>query len=48
VLGIVLAVVGAIGWILVSHHRRSPGADAAAWADACCPACLTLAYAEGR
>ena len=48
VLGIVLAVVGAIGWILVSHHRRSPGADATAWVDACCPACLTLAYAEGH
>lgn len=46
-----LAVVGAIGWLLVRRRRRqSPSssgstADAgfAAWADAACPACLTLA-----
>jgi membrane-associated protein len=46
-----LAVVGAIGWFLVRRRRsRSPSvrgstADAgfAAWSDAACPACLTLA-----
>lgn len=46
-----LAVVGAIGWFLVRRRRSQspsrPGytADAgfAAWSDAACPACLTLA-----
>jgi len=45
-----LAVVGAIGWLVVRRRRQSPSssgstADAgfAAWADAACPACLTMA-----
>jgi membrane protein DedA with SNARE-associated domain len=44
-LGIGVAVIGAIGWLLLSRRRgRGDGAaDALAWTDACCPACLTLA-----
>jgi membrane-associated protein len=46
-----LAVVGAIGWFLLRRRRsRSPSvpgstddAGFAAWSDAACPACLTLA-----
>ncbi len=44
--GLAFAVVGAIGWVLL-RRRRGASPDAAsvvgAWADACCPACLTLA-----
>jgi membrane protein DedA with SNARE-associated domain len=47
-----LAAIGAIGWILVGRRRvgrpSSPLASVAAWADACCPACLTLAAVEAR
>jgi membrane-associated protein len=48
VAGMLLALLGGIGWYAVSRRRRSttpPSAPAAiaAWADACCPACLTLA-----
>ena len=42
---VALALVGAIGWYLIRRRRRdAEGALAAAlsWADACCPACLTL------
>jgi membrane-associated protein len=41
-----LAVVGAIGWLVLSRlrGRRTPALPTvASWADACCPACLTLA-----
>lgn len=45
-----LAVVGAIGWFVLNRLRgrqaTSPLAAAAAWADACCPACLTLAVID--
>jgi membrane-associated protein len=53
--GIALAVLGALGWFAI--HRRRPasagGASDAAgaagilsWADACCPACLALSALE--
>lgn len=54
-LGIGLAGIGAIGWWAIARRRRAttsasapssatrPAATVAAWADACCPACLTLA-----
>jgi membrane-associated protein len=47
--GVVLATLGALGWYLVSRRsgRLQAGVPAAAWADACCPACLSLA-ALGR
>jgi hypothetical protein len=45
--GIVLGVVGAIDWSLVARRRRSGSGTALAWSDACCPACLTLAVAQG-
>ena len=55
VIGIVLAVVGGVGWLLLSRRRRekmaTPGPDAGgftAWEDACCPACLSLAAIEMR
>jgi membrane-associated protein len=53
VAGMLLALLGGIGWYAVSRRRgastAAPSAPAAiaAWADACCPACLTLA-ALGR
>jgi membrane protein DedA with SNARE-associated domain len=37
---IVLAVIGAIGWLLLRRSRR--GATFTAWADAACPACLAV------
>src|SRR5437879_1141280 len=52
VLSLSLAVVGAIGWLLL-RRRRGTGEPAtgvaplASWADACCPACLALALAKG-
>jgi membrane protein DedA with SNARE-associated domain len=41
-----LAVVGAVGWFVLRRRRNAatdPLTVVAAWADACCPACLTLA-----
>ena len=42
-----LAVIGGIGWLVISRLRGrravSPLPAVAAWADACCQACLTLA-----
>jgi membrane protein DedA with SNARE-associated domain len=51
--GVGLAVLGAIGWIVISRRRRGTGPQAPRailgdWADACCPACLTLAVVEAR
>jgi membrane protein DedA with SNARE-associated domain len=46
VAGLAFAVVGGIGWFLLRRRRGStPDAIATvgAWADGCCPACLTLA-----
>lgn len=44
---VVLAIVGVIGWIVLGRLRGRRGGSAlpavASWADACCPACLTLA-----
>ena len=44
-----LALVGALGWLVV-RRRRGAREDVAltfsAWADACCPACLTLALID--
>jgi membrane-associated protein len=56
IVGIALAVVGAIGWWALARRRRAagggaapnPAATLAAWADACCPACLALATLETR
>jgi membrane-associated protein len=46
-----LAVIGAVGWAIVSRRRGraavgSPVATALEWADACCPACLALAVID--
>jgi membrane protein DedA with SNARE-associated domain len=43
-----LAAAGLAGWILVSRRRRATAgtgsvAAVGAWADACCPACLSVA-----
>lgn len=38
---VLLAVVGAVGWLIL--RRRRPAASFTAWADAACPACLALA-----
>lgn len=49
VAGVLLALLGGVGWYAVSRRRgastaaRAAPAAIAAWADACCPACLTLA-----
>jgi membrane protein DedA with SNARE-associated domain len=46
------AILGAIGWVILGRLRGrrtvSPLPSVAAWADACCPACLTLALVEAR
>jgi membrane protein DedA with SNARE-associated domain len=47
-LGVALAAIGAIGWVVIARRRRRGAVSAAAWTDACCPACLTLAVARGR
>jgi membrane-associated protein len=55
VVGLILALLGAIGWLVISRRRggRRDGRSVAdlrtmvAWTDACCPACLTVA-ALGR
>ena len=45
-----LAVVGGIGWLVLKRVRggraESPMSTIAVWADACCPACLTLAAVD--
>jgi membrane protein DedA with SNARE-associated domain len=50
-----LAIVGAVGWFLIRRWRgrRDPGGttplgSVVAWADACCPACLTLGALDAR
>jgi hypothetical protein len=47
-----LAIVGAVGWIALGRIRGrravSPLPAVAAWADACCPACLTLGALDAR
>jgi membrane protein DedA with SNARE-associated domain len=47
-----LAVIGGAGWLLLSRRRGRPSATpievVAAWADACCPACLALGLVETR
>lgn len=47
-----LSAIGAIGWVVLGRLRgrraSSPLPSVAAWADACCPACLTLAVVEAR
>jgi membrane protein DedA with SNARE-associated domain len=49
---VTLAVLGGIGWAVIAwtrgHRTVSPLPSVAAWADACCPACLTLAVVEAR
>jgi membrane protein DedA with SNARE-associated domain len=45
-----LAVIGGFGWLVLGRLRGRRVASAlptvAAWADACCPACLTLAVLD--
>lgn len=51
VIGVGLVVIGAVGWILLRRRRgmsTDTVATVAAWADACCPACLTLAAVDSR
>jgi membrane-associated protein len=55
---VVLAAIGFVGWRVLARRRtagsselRAPGAaaDAASdWSDACCPACLALAWAAPK
>lgn len=39
---IVLAAIGAAGWILIRRRRATGASAAASWSDAACPACLML------
>jgi membrane protein DedA with SNARE-associated domain len=47
-----LAVIGGAGWYLLGRLRgrrtTTPLETVAAWADACCPACLALGLVEAR
>lgn len=46
---VILAIVGAFGWLFIRRRRGTKGEGAlafSAWADACCPACLTLALID--
>ena len=47
---VVLAAIGIVAWMRLWRRRTGPGSPAAlaAWADACCPACLALAGLESR
>jgi membrane protein DedA with SNARE-associated domain len=48
--GVLLALVGVVAWFVISRRRGRTMATApatiAVWADACCPACLSLAILE--
>jgi membrane protein DedA with SNARE-associated domain len=47
---VALALVGGIGWYIIRRRRgevNDPVATAVSWTDACCPACLALAIADG-
>lgn len=54
ILGVGLAVTGGIGWLVLGRRRgQRRGAatvleTAAAWADACCPACLVVGGVEAQ
>ena len=39
---LVLAVIGAVCWMLIRHRRIAGASAAASWTDAACPACLVL------
>jgi len=44
-----LAAIGLVGWAVLRRRRAGPPSTIAAigaWADACCPACLSLAVAR--
>jgi membrane protein DedA with SNARE-associated domain len=46
---VAFAAVGAVGWLLLRGRRSSGGgASFEAWADAACPACVTLALVRGK
>ena len=48
---VALAMIGAIGWVFLNRRRGRSATtlpDIAAWADACCPACLALAAIDAR
>lgn len=53
IVGVGLAVVGVVGWLVLDRFRRRRRAataleTVAVWADACCPACLVLGGVEAR
>ncbi len=49
---VLLAGLGAVGWMVLGRRRTGPAVPPLAvigdWADACCPACLTLAVVDAR
>lgn len=48
---VVLAAVGALGWMLLRRSRRRAGDERASigdWADAACPACLAVSIVPFR
>ena len=45
---LVLAVLGAVGWVMLRRRSGTGAAELGAWADAACPACLAVAAANLR
>lgn len=52
ILAVGVAVLGGIGWLLLRRVRNGPPGSlvptVAAWADACCPACLAAGVLDAR
>ena len=50
-IGVAVVAVGGVGWVVLTRRRgaaRRPLEVALSWADACCPACLSLAAVGTR
>ncbi|MDP9482801.1 MAG: VTT domain-containing protein [Chloroflexota bacterium] len=51
IIAVVLGIVGGLGWIALRRRGGAafpPRAVIGDWADACCPACLSIGFVEAR